>query len=182
MKKYLLTTEEALLDNPAIPCPEDILSVQRLLEVPYYSFEGRLCIGQLVLHKDLVEDVREIFTLLAKKQFPLSSVIPIAGKQYEWDDERSMQDDNTSCFNYRTIAGTDRISWHAYGRAIDINPKRNPYIKNGVTSPKGALYDSSVPGTITSDSFVVTLFKERGFEWGGDWTDRKDYQHFEKHF
>lgn len=23
------------------------------------------------------------------------------------------------------------------------------------------------------------IFIEKGFEWGGAWTDRKDYQHFE---
>ncbi|MEK7494660.1 MAG: M15 family metallopeptidase [Patescibacteria group bacterium] len=182
MKDSLFTLAEALLDNPSFPCPKEIREMLVVIEVPYFSFEGTRRQGQLVVHQELAEDIKYIFKALAEKQFPLSKVIPIAGKQYEWDDERSMQDDNTSCFNYRTIAGTDRISWHAYGRAIDINPKRNPYIKNGVTSPKGALYDSSVPGTITSDSFVVTLFKERGFEWGGDWTDRKDYQHFEKHF
>lgn len=37
--------------------------------------------------------------------------------------------------------------------------------------------------TLTTKSkkgdLCYTLFTEKGFEWGGDWTDRKDYQHFE---
>lgn len=31
-----------------------------------------------------------------------------------------MAADNSSAFNYRTIAGTDRLSRHALGRAVDI--------------------------------------------------------------
>jgi hypothetical protein len=33
-------------------------------------------------------------------------------------------------------------------------------------------------GGIEND--VVELFKKYGWAWGGDWQDRKDYQHFEK--
>jgi len=29
---------------------------------------------------------------------------------------------NTSGFNYRKITGTDKLSTHSFGRAIDINP------------------------------------------------------------
>ena len=32
---------------------------------------------------------------------------------------------------------------------------------------------------IEKDDLCYKLFTEKGFEWGGDWTDRKDYQHFE---
>ena len=32
---------------------------------------------------------------------------------------------------------------------------------------------------IEKDDLCYKLFIEKGFEWGGDWTDRKDYQHFE---
>ena len=32
---------------------------------------------------------------------------------------------------------------------------------------------------IEKDDLCYALFIEKGFEWGGDWTDRKDFQHFE---
>lgn len=32
---------------------------------------------------------------------------------------------------------------------------------------------------IDHDSLPYKLFTAHGFEWGGDWQDRKDYQHFE---
>lgn len=35
-------------------------------------------------------------------------------------------------------------------------------------------------GMIENDSFCVQLFKKHGWEWGGDWSGIKDYQHFEK--
>ena len=33
---------------------------------------------------------------------------------------------------------------------------------------------------IDHDDLCYKLFTEHGFEWGGDWTHSKDYQHFEK--
>lgn len=33
---------------------------------------------------------------------------------------------------------------------------------------------------IEKGDMCYTLFIEKGFEWGGDWTDRKDFQHFER--
>lgn len=32
---------------------------------------------------------------------------------------------------------------------------------------------------IDHDDLCFKLFTEAGFDWGGDWTTRKDYQHFE---
>ena len=34
------------------------------------------------------------------------------------------------------------------------------------------------PGMVTSDGPVVSAFRDIGWEWGGDWTSLKDYQHF----
>ena len=39
--------------------------------------------------------------------------------------------------------------------------------------------DWDFPYKITHDDLCFKLFTEAGFEWGGDWTNRKDYQHFE---
>ena len=157
--------------------PSEIRESLALLALPYHSFTGEVCEGQLVVHASVAEETREIFNTLFAKQFPIAKMVPVV--VYGWDDDASMADNNTSAFNYRLIYGTDRLSNHSYGRAIDVNPLQNPYVRrDGVVVPAGAAYDTTVPGTITAK--VADLFRSRGWVWGGDWTDRKDWQHFEK--
>lgn len=157
--------------------PQDIRDHLTIVTVPYVSFAEIRGEGQLVVHEALAEEVRDIFQRLFEMQFPMQKIVPIVA--YGWDDAVSMADNNTSAFNYRVIAGTNRLSHHATGRAIDINPLQNPYIGvNGIAAPPGAVYNPAQQGTITDD--VVSLFKSYGWEWGGDWSDRKDWQHFEK--
>ena len=91
-----------------------------------------------------------------------------------------MAANNTSAFNYRTIAGTVRLSNHASGRAIDINPRQNPYIKGQVVQPPGAKYEPNAEGTLTEEHPVVRAFLKLGWAWGGHWTTTQDYQHLEK--
>lgn len=158
--------------------PEEIIASLVLVDVEYYSFDGKLHKGQLVLHKDLEKDIKYIFALIKEKKFPVEKVVPV--NKYKWDDDLSMEDNNTSAFNYRVIAGTTRLSNHATGRAIDINPLLNPMIKNGKSSPEGATYKPGKKGTITADSFIVKELIKRGWEWGGNWVNYKDYQHFDK--
>lgn len=158
--------------------PQSVLENLRLVNVYYYGFDDKLHKGQLVVHKDIVLDMIEIFEIIRESRFPIGKVIPIS--KYGWSDEKSMQDNNTSAFNYRFISGSRVISNHAAGLAIDINPSLNPYIKNGNSLPENCIYDTTKAGTILSDSELVKEFKRRGWEWGGDWKSLKDYQHFEK--
>jgi hypothetical protein len=158
--------------------PQSVLDNLRLVNVYYYGFDDKLHKGQLVVHKDIVLDMIEIFELIRESRFPIGKVIPIS--KYGWSDEKSMQDNNTSVFNYRFISGSRVISNHAAGLAIDINPSLNPYIKNGKSLPENCIYDTTKAGTILSDSDLVKEFKSRGWQWGGDWKSLKDYQHFEK--
>jgi len=158
--------------------PLSITNELTIMDVEYYSFDGLLHKGQLVVHKELKKDLQEIFAIIKEKKFPVEKVIPI--NKYDWDDDLSMQDNNTSAFNYRLVAGTTRLSNHASGRAVDINPLINPMIKNGKSSPEGAVYNPKVKGTISADSFIVKEFIKRGWEWGGNWKNYKDYQHFDK--
>ena len=125
-----------------------------------------------------VKCFEEIFKFIKDSRFPISKVVPISA--YDWSDEKSTKDNNTSAFNYRFISGTRVISKHAYGLAIDINPLLNPYIKKGTSIPTGCIYDTTKAGTISSGSELVQEFKNRGWKWGGDWKNLKDYQHFEK--
>jgi peptidoglycan LD-endopeptidase CwlK len=158
--------------------PEEIRKDLKLISVEYYSFDDELHRGQILIHKDLANDIVEIFKVIKEKKFPINKVIPIS--KYNWSDESSMKDNNTSAFNYRYVKGTSQLSSHALGRAIDINPKFNPQITNKNIFPADAKYDINVLGTISIDSFLVKEFKKRGWQWGGFWKKNKDYQHFEK--
>lgn len=158
--------------------PDAVINKLELVKVKYYGFDGHIHEGQLVVHSEVVNDIKEIFEFIYETQFPVEKVIPIS--EYRWSDEESMKDNNTSAFNYRFISGTRIHSMHASGLAIDINPFQNPYIKNHIVLPDGAVYDSTRPGTISENSQLVKEFKKRGWTWGGDWKNLKDYQHFEK--
>ena len=177
-------TEEEAFDGLDPKCPDEIRKRQRLITVKYYSTDGRVHQGQMVLDAELVNDVRKVFALALKDRFPVYSVIPISDRRFRkngrWDDELSMEANNTSSFNYREVTGGGRLSNHAYGRAVDINTFLNPYVKGSLVLPRGAVYDPKVAGTFTADSPVVREFLRLGWAWGGNWTDRKDYQHFEK--
>ena len=169
-----MTFEEAIFGKAI---PESILNNLEFVRLPFYSFEGEVRTGEMVVCRDVVRDVREIFTLLLTAQFPIEKMKPLSC--YGWDDELSMEDNNTSCFNYRKIYRSDRISIHAFGLAIDINPVRNPYVAHdGSIFPKNSVYDCNKLGTIT-DGPAVKFFESRGWRWGGRWNP-PDFQHFEK--
>lgn len=159
--------------------PAEVVASLALVDVTYHSFDCTIHTGQLVVHKAFAQEVQAIFAGILWLGFPLAKVIPIV--HYDWDDNASMADNNSSCFNYRPIAGTTKLSWHALGRAIDLNPMQNPIrATDGSHAPPHAVHNPSVPGTLFRESPVVTLFKMRGWEWGGDWNSPVDVQHFEK--
>ena len=178
-----MTADEALegLDRR---CPKDLRERQALVAVMYWGFDGKAHRGQLVVDKELAADVVAVFEVALKEKFPIRSVVPVSHatfrKNGKWDDDLSMAANNTSAFNYREVTGGSSLSKHALGRAIDINPVQNPYIKGKTTLPPGAKYDPKAPGTLTADHPVTKAFLARGWEWGGNWKSLKDYQHFEK--
>jgi hypothetical protein len=175
-----LSAPMILAQNPNLPCPEDILNRQAILTVLYWSFDSKFHQGQLVIDRRLAEDVMKVFAAAAEAKFPISSMIPAADPRFTWDDEIMMGNNNTSGFNYRLIGGQAKPSLHSLGQAVDINPKLNPQIRNGVVSPAGATRNLSQPGTITGDCVIVKTFDSLGWEWGGRWTSLKDWQHFQK--
>lgn len=171
-----MTLEAALEGTDA---PAAVIAELVLLDVRYLSFDGKIHQGQLLIHRELEEDLRNIFALILALEFPLGKAVPIA--RYRWSDEASMADGNTSAFCYRFIAGTGKLSNHASGRAIDINPRQNPVIHaDGRVEPAGTRYDPAVPGTLFKEHPVVREFLKRGWRWGGDYVSFKDYHHFEK--
>lgn len=165
-------------------CPAEIRNQQKLIEVLYYSYDGKVHRGQLVIDRDLERDLRTVFEAAFEEEFPIQSVIPVSHPKFRkdgrWDDGLTMAANNTSAFNYRRITGGTQLSNHAYGRAIDINPLDNPYIRGNLVLPPGAIYDPNAAGAIRADSGITRAFLDLGWEWGGTWESRKDYQHFEK--
>ncbi|OGU12353.1 MAG: hypothetical protein A2X61_01255 [Ignavibacteria bacterium GWB2_35_12] len=171
-----MTFEEAIKGTKA---PKDVILNLVLLDVVYYSVDDKLHRGQLIIHKDVKEDIEEIFRLILQNKFPIMKVVPIV--KYKWSDNASMEDNNTSAFNYRNIAGTKRLSNHSFGKAVDINPFFNPVIhKDGSASPKSAKYDTSKPGTFYQSHFIVQEFLKRGWRWGGTFSSYADNHHFDK--
>jgi peptidoglycan L-alanyl-D-glutamate endopeptidase CwlK len=158
--------------------PNKIKEELSLVKVKYLGFDKQLHQGELVVNRKVADEVKTIFMKLLTVKFPIEKVIPISA--FGWDDEKSMKDNNTSAFNYRVIKGTDRLSNHSFGLAIDVNPLLNPYVKKNSVEPEGAVYNPTIPGTITENSQIVKIFKSYGWHWGGDWKKGKDYQHFEK--
>lgn len=154
----------------------------------YIDFNGDKQTGELICHKEIAQDMVEIFYELYQNQYQIERIRLI--DEYSGDDTASMSDNNTSCFNYRVVDGTTSLSKHALGCAIDINPFYNPYVvfnKDGsgetYISPKGSeIYaDRSVdfPYKIDENDLCYKLFTEHGFTWGGHWNSCKDYQHFQ---
>ena len=162
------------------------LSDLRYLQVLHYDLQGTVCRGEMVCHKDIASDLLAIFRALYEARYPIGQMRLI--DDYDADDEQSMTANNTSCFCYRRIAGSARLSRHSMGMAVDINPLYNPWVHtvNGhtVVSPAAAApyadRSGSFPCKLTADDLCTRLFLEHGFRWGGRWKSSKDYQHFEK--
>jgi peptidoglycan LD-endopeptidase CwlK len=159
--------------------PLEIVDSLALVDVLYYSFDGERHQGQIVVNSALEDDVYEIFTLIEQLKFPVGKAIPIVA--YSWDDHESMAANNSSSFNFRVIDGTTKLSLHSLGKAVDINPVQNPVIyPNGVIAPEGAKYAPSKAGAFSAKNPVVQEFLKRGWHWGGNFDQPKDYHHFEK--
>lgn len=158
----------------------------RYIRILYLGFDNKTHVGELIVNKSIAKDVTTIFYKLYKHNYQLEKVVLV--DEYDADDNRSMADNNTSCFNYRVVEGTTHLSKHSLGLAIDINPRYNPYIHtlNGETvcSPSNgsdfADRSKDFAHKIDTSDYAYQLFTEYGFSWGGVWNSSKDYQHFQK--
>ncbi len=162
------------------------LTELRYLKVLHYDLEGQIRTGELICHRTISRDLIEILRTLFDAHYPIERMVLI--DNYQADDLRSMEDNNSSAFNFRVIAGTKRLSKHSRGLAIDINPRYNPYVKQSgtkrIVSPKSAAAyadrTADFPYKIDTNDLCYKEFIRHGFIWGGSWINSKDYQHFEK--
>ena len=165
-------------------CPVALQDL-RYISVSHWDYDGHIRVGHMVVHAKLANELIEIFEELFYNKFPIERMELV--DFYNADDDRSMAANNSSCFCFRPNTTTPGIySNHSYGIAIDINPLVNPYVKGERVLPEGgrAYLDRSLAytGGITdsSDNVCYRAFTSRGYEWGGSWLDRQDYQHFSK--
>ena len=165
-------------------CPVSLTDL-RYLRMSYIGFDGKAHTGEMAIHEDYAEQVATVFRRLYDARWPIRRMRLV--DDYGGNDNRSMAADNTSGFNCRRVAGSRVWSAHAYGAAIDINPVQNPDLTGASVAPRAgrrfaatsrATYAQAAPGVITADGPVVRAFARIGWEWGGNWSSRKDYQHF----
>ena len=74
-------------------------------------------------------------------------------------------------FNYRVIAGTDRLSPHAFALAVDLKSNAYDYWQ-WATQAQGQSRLDDYPQQL------VAVFEQNGFIWGGKWS-HFDFLHFE---
>ncbi|MBR0149057.1 MAG: M15 family metallopeptidase [Lachnospiraceae bacterium] len=167
-------------DNCTLP-REDL----RYLHVLHKDKDGVTHEGEMIVNYHIAEDVLDILKQLYENDYPIEKIRLV--DEYGADDETSMEDNNSSSFNFRFISHTTKVSKHGLGLAVDINTLYNPYTKvvdgkriiEPITGEPYLDRDADFDYKIEKGDLCYDLFISHGFEWGGSWSDRKDYQHFE---
>lgn len=162
-------------DDPRCPRWDEL----RYLLLDHVTFDGGVARGELVVHVAIADKSIELFRRLWQLGFPIRQMRLV--DDFDADDDKSMAADNSSAFNFRVVAGTDVLSQHALGRAIDIDPLENPWRQPHRILPEaGRAYADRGdirPGMIVRPGPVVAAFDELGWEWGGDWMHAFDDHH-----
>lgn len=164
--------------RPGCPVGHDDL---RRLEVNFVDFSGDVRRGALVVNRDVAHSAARVFTKLFEKDFPIRRMQPV--ETYHGDSNASLSADNTSAFNCRRLSQINapvQESPHANGRAIDINPRENPWRDLRCTcwfpSPRNHQRTRG-PGKIVKHGLVWRTFIAEGWVWQD--IDVADYMHFD---
>ena len=168
-------------------CPVSLQNL-RYLQVMHKNFSGRDQLGEIIVHKDVAFEVKQIFKELYAIGYPIRKMKLVS--DFKGSDWQSIEADNTSAFNCRNATGSKKWSKHSYGKAIDLNSIENPYIsRSGHISHKASQqyrkrlhtkHTASDKAILLKNDKAVRIFKKYGWKWGGDWSGVKDYQHFSK--
>jgi hypothetical protein len=120
-------------------------------DAPYTLYMDGTPVNRIRCHKKVADSLKRI----------LSKIQAL----YDSQEKRRAAgvDQYDGCHNYRSVRGATHLSMHAYGAAIDLDSAHNPL---------GATH-----GTMPAE--VVAIFKAEGWRWGGDYSGRKDWMHFE---
>jgi hypothetical protein len=167
-------------------CPV-ALSDLRLLTVSHRGFDGRTHTGQLVVNRTAAGPLAEAFRRLYRRGFPIRHMR--FADFYGARADRPTDGDVTASFECRQAVpspctggrGTGTWSMHAYGLAVDVNPRENPYVGCGQSrDPTARAYrnrSNRRRGMVGPGA--VAAFGAIGWGWGGAWAgNTKDYMHF----
>ncbi|HLX33450.1 MAG TPA: M15 family metallopeptidase [Gaiellaceae bacterium] len=157
----------------------------RVVTYRYYGFDHRTHLGQIVVNAKVALPLTTVFAKLLAMRFPIRN----GSFDAMYGPHANQNGDVTASFECRDAVpspcnGNARgTTWsmHAYGEAVDLDPRENPYVGCGMTRDKTAisyLKRSDVrPGMVTPA--VVRVFRSIGWGWGGSWFgSTKDYMHF----
>ena len=158
----------------------------RHIRALHWDYDRQIHVGEMIVNAEISDRVVSILRQLYEAKYPIQRML--LPDDYDADDETQMRHNNSSCFCYRAVAGSTKLSKHARGLAIDINSLYNPYYKkrsNGTlfiqpaTAQPYCNRTKEFPYKIDHNDLCYRLFTEAGFAWGGDWKSCKDFQHFE---
>jgi hypothetical protein len=160
-------------------CPVTLAQL-RYVTVTFRGFDSRAHTGELIVNRAVADDVVTVFRRLFADGFPIEQMHVTTVE--ERDAAPTGDGNNTAAFTCRSAVATTRWSEHAYGRAVDVNPFQNPYVKGSLVLPELAdayvRRDRGLPGMITAGGPVVAAFRSVGWGWGGSWHSSKDFMHF----
>lgn len=150
------------------------------IRVTYWGFDDARHSGEMLVNGRVASDVVDVFRRLYRTQFPIEAMA--ITRREDLTAPPTGDGNVTGSFACRPVRGGTEYSQHAYGLALDLNPFQNPYHHGDVVLPELAssyLNRGRVrPGMVRPDGPAVRAFASIGWEWGGDWSSLKDYQHF----
>lgn len=143
------------INGPADPAWE----AANLIEVvpPWHMTEGGAPVAGIRFHRKAAESLQRVLAAIWNAYGQSQAAIEAAGL-HKFDGS----------YNHRPVRGVtpERLSVHGYGAALDLNADGNPLGADQGTMPRN----------------VVDAFHAEGWEWGGDFTGRKDWMHFQATF
>lgn len=161
------------------------MSQLRVLSYRYHGFDRKTHLGQIVVNAKVAQPLSTVFAKLYAMRFPIRD----GAFWSTYGAHPDQSGDVTASFECRDAAAspcsnsatTHHWSMHAFGEAVDLDPRENPYVGCGMTRDKTALSylnrSHHRPGMVTPA--VRRAFASIGWGWGGSWFgSTKDYMHF----
>lgn len=153
----------------------------RYVTVSFRGFDGLAHTGELLVHADAADAMVAAFERLFAVGYPIEDMR--ISTLAELDAPNTGDGNVTTAFVCRPTRGRSSWSQHAYGRAVDVNPFQNPYVRDGTDLIPGFatsyLDRGNVrPGMIVAGDGTVSAFGDVGWQWGGAWSNPVDYMHF----
>jgi hypothetical protein len=161
------------------------MSQLRVLSYRYYGFDRKTHIGQIVVNAKVAQPLVTVFAKLYRMRFPIrdGAFASTYGPHPDQSGDVTASVECRDAVPSPCSGGTSTHHWsmHAYGEAVDLDPRENPYVGCGMTRDKTALSylkrSRHRPGMVTPA--VRQAFASIGWGWGGSWVgSTKDYMHF----